>query len=64
MKDKPLGEIEYRAFLNMWLCRFVFCGKANEPTLSSAQKDCQERLDNFRQTTLNVRGVIAKYLNI
>jgi hypothetical protein len=34
MKDKPLGEIEYRAFLNMWLCRFVFCGKANEPTLN------------------------------
>jgi chromosome segregation ATPase len=33
-------------------------------TLSSSQKDCQERLDNFRQTTLNVRGVIAKYLNI
>jgi hypothetical protein len=34
MKDNPLGEIEYRAFLNMWLCRFVFCGKANEPTLN------------------------------
>jgi hypothetical protein len=33
-------------------------------TLSSAQKDCQERLDNFRQATLNVRNVIAKYLNI
>jgi chromosome segregation ATPase len=33
-------------------------------TLSSAQKDCQERLDNFRQTTSNVRSVIAKYLNI
>jgi chromosome segregation ATPase len=33
-------------------------------TLSSAQKDYQGRLDNFRQTTSNVRGVIAKYLNI
>jgi chromosome segregation ATPase len=33
-------------------------------TLSSAQKDCQEQLDNFRQATFNVRGVIAKYLNI
>jgi chromosome segregation ATPase len=33
-------------------------------TLSSAQKDCQERLDNFRQATSNVRSVIAKYLNI
>jgi hypothetical protein len=27
-----LSEVEYRAFLNMWLCRFIFCGKANEPT--------------------------------
>jgi hypothetical protein len=34
MKDAPLGEVEYRAFLNMWLCRFIFCGKANEPTLN------------------------------
>jgi hypothetical protein len=33
-KDGSLGEIEYRAFLNMWLCRFIFCGKANEPTLN------------------------------
>jgi chromosome segregation ATPase len=33
-------------------------------TLSIAQQDCQERLDNFRQATSNVRGVIAKYLNI
>jgi hypothetical protein len=33
-KDGPLGEVEYRAFLNMWLCRFIFCGKANEPTLN------------------------------
>jgi chromosome segregation ATPase len=33
-------------------------------TLSSAQKDCQERLDNFRQATSNVCSVIAKYLNI
>jgi hypothetical protein len=31
MKDGLLGEVEYRAFLNMWLCRFIFCGKANEP---------------------------------
>jgi hypothetical protein len=34
MKDGPLGEVEYRAILNMWLCRFIFCGKANEPTLN------------------------------
>jgi hypothetical protein len=34
MKDGPLGEVEYRAFLNMWLCIFIFCGKANEPTLN------------------------------
>jgi hypothetical protein len=34
MKYDPLVEVEYRAFLNMWLCRFIFCGKANEPTLN------------------------------
>jgi hypothetical protein len=34
MSDGPLFEVEYRAFLNMWLCRFIFCGKANEPTLN------------------------------
>jgi hypothetical protein len=34
MSDGPLSEVEYRAFLNMWLCRFIFCGKANEPTLN------------------------------
>jgi hypothetical protein len=34
MKDSPLSEVEYRAFLNMWLCRLIFCGKANEPTLN------------------------------
>jgi hypothetical protein len=33
-------------------------------TLSSAQKDCQELLGNFRQATSNARGAIAKYLNI
>jgi septal ring factor EnvC (AmiA/AmiB activator) len=33
-------------------------------TLSGAQKDYHERLDNFRQATSNVRSVIAKYLNI
>jgi chromosome segregation ATPase len=32
--------------------------------LSGTQKDCQELLDNFRLATSNVRGVIAKYLNI
>jgi hypothetical protein len=32
--DGPLSKVEYRAFLNMWLCRFIFCGKANEPTLN------------------------------
>jgi hypothetical protein len=34
MSDGPLSEVEYRAFLNMWLCRFIFYGKANEPTLN------------------------------
>jgi hypothetical protein len=34
LSDGPLTEVEYRAFLNMWLCRFIFCGKANEPTLN------------------------------
>jgi chromosome segregation ATPase len=33
-------------------------------TLSSAQKDCQELLDNFRQASSNARGVIAICLNI
>jgi chromosome segregation ATPase len=33
-------------------------------TLFSAQKDYQERLDNFRQATSNIRSVIVKYLNI
>jgi chromosome segregation ATPase len=33
-------------------------------TLSSAQKDCQELLGNFRQATSNARCVIVKYLNI
>jgi chromosome segregation ATPase len=33
-------------------------------TLSSAQKDCQELLGNFRQATSNACGVIAKHLNI
>jgi hypothetical protein len=37
MKDGPLGEVEYRALLNMWLCRFIFCGKANEPTPNHMQ---------------------------
>jgi hypothetical protein len=22
-----LSEVEYRASLNMWLCRFIFCAK-------------------------------------
>jgi hypothetical protein len=34
MSDGPLSEVEYKAFLNMWLCRFIFCGKVNEPTLN------------------------------
>jgi hypothetical protein len=34
MRDGPPTDVEYRAFLNMWLCRFIFCGKANEPTLN------------------------------
>jgi hypothetical protein len=34
MSDGHLSDVEYRAFLNMWLCRFIFCGKANEPTLN------------------------------
>jgi chromosome segregation ATPase len=32
--------------------------------LSGTQKDCQELLDNFRLTTSNVRGLIARHLNI
>jgi chromosome segregation ATPase len=32
--------------------------------LSGTQKDCRELLDNFRLTTSNVRGVIARHLNI
>jgi hypothetical protein len=34
MSDGPLSDVEYRAFLNMWLCRFIFCGEANQPTLN------------------------------
>jgi hypothetical protein len=34
MSDGPLSDVKYRAFLNMWLCRFIFCGKANESTLN------------------------------
>jgi hypothetical protein len=34
MSDGPLSDVEYKAFLNMWLCRFIFCCKANEPTLN------------------------------
>jgi chromosome segregation ATPase len=33
-------------------------------TLSSAQKDYQERMENIHQTTSNASTVIAKYLNI
>jgi chromosome segregation ATPase len=32
--------------------------------LSDAQKDYQERMENFRQATSNASNVIAKYLNI
>jgi chromosome segregation ATPase len=32
--------------------------------LAGTQKDCQELLDNFRLTTSNARGVIARHLNI
>jgi hypothetical protein len=34
ISDGPLADVEYRAFLSMWLCRFIFCGKANEPILN------------------------------
>jgi hypothetical protein len=34
MSNGPLSEVEYRAFVNMWLCRLIFCGKTNEPTLN------------------------------
>ena len=34
MESGSISDKEYKAFLNMWLCRFVFCGKANEPTLN------------------------------
>jgi chromosome segregation ATPase len=33
-------------------------------TLSNAQKDYQERMENIHQTTSNASNVIAKYLNI
>jgi chromosome segregation ATPase len=46
------------AMVNMKQC------DAELTTLSSAQKDYQERWDNFCQTIYNVRSVIAKYLNI
>jgi hypothetical protein len=39
MSDGHLSDVEYRAFLNMWLCRFIFCGKANEPTLNHIVMD-------------------------
>jgi len=34
MESGPVSAKEYRAFLNMWLARFIFCGKSNEPTLN------------------------------
>jgi hypothetical protein len=34
MSDGPLSKVEYKAFLNMWLCRFIFSGKANVPTVN------------------------------
>jgi hypothetical protein len=34
MESGPVSDKEYRAFLNMWLARFIFCGKSNEPTLN------------------------------
>jgi hypothetical protein len=30
---------EYKAFMNMWLCKFIFCGKSNEPTLNHIVMD-------------------------
>jgi hypothetical protein len=33
MSDGRLTEVECKAFLNMWLCKFIFCGKANKPTM-------------------------------
>jgi chromosome segregation ATPase len=33
-------------------------------TLSNAQKDYQERMENIHQTTSTASNVIAKYLNI
>ena len=29
-----VSDKELKAFMNMWLCRFIFCGKSNEPTLN------------------------------
>jgi hypothetical protein len=34
ISDSPLTDVEYKAFLNMWLCIFIFCDRANEPTLN------------------------------
>jgi chromosome segregation ATPase len=45
------------------ITKIVQCN-AELTNLSGTQKDCQELLDNFRLATSNVRGVIAKRLNI
>ena len=28
-----ITDKEYKAFMNMWLCRFIFCGKSNETVM-------------------------------
>jgi len=40
-KTRPVGEREQTIFLNMWLDKFVFCGRSAGPTsvyLSAAEK--------------------------
>jgi len=43
-KTGPLGQIEHATFLNMWLDKFVFCGRSVGPT--SVYLSAAERLAN------------------
>jgi len=43
-KTRPVGEREQAIFLNMWLDKFVFCGRSAGPT--SVYLSAAERLDN------------------
>jgi len=43
-KTRPVGEREQAIFLNMWLDKFVFCGRSSGPT--SVYLSAAERLAN------------------